>query len=185
MAPYVQACIGVPVYVYIYLYIYIYNDVYIPVMYLFCTYVHACMWVCTDTLCTQVSMRVCAQADATRIDACTCILRHRFSEIYNVHGHPSIFRRMYFGAASRRACARAVAAGARAGAPALGCICLRVQSPLRTHRCAYHACGCVFRACAVTFHGFGPFAPTSAHRRAAGAGRTRARCVAGGSPPRR
>ena len=33
-----------------------------------------------------------------------------------VHGHPSIFRYMYFGAASRRACGRAVAAGARAGA---------------------------------------------------------------------
>jgi hypothetical protein len=74
---------------------------------------------------------------------------------------------MYFGAASRRACGRAVAANARAGAPALGCICLTVQSPLRTHRCAHHACGCVFRACAVSFHGFGPFDPTSAHRCAA------------------
>jgi hypothetical protein len=46
---------------------------------------------------------------------------------------------MYFGATSRRACGRAVAAGARAGAPVFGCIGLRVQSPLRTRRWAYHA----------------------------------------------
>jgi hypothetical protein len=45
---------------------------------------------------------------------------------------------MYFGAASRHACGRAFAAGARAGTPALGCICLRVRSPLRMHRCVYH-----------------------------------------------
>jgi hypothetical protein len=54
---------------------------------------------------------------------------------------------MYCGAASRRACGRAVAAGARAGALAFGCICLRVQSPLRMHRCVYHAharvCACM------------------------------------------
>ncbi len=41
------------------------------------------------------------------------------------------------------------------------------------------------RACVATFHGFGPFDPTSAHCRAAGAGRTRARCAAGSSPARR
>jgi hypothetical protein len=45
---------------------------------------------------------------------------------------------MYFGAASRRACGRAVAAGARAYAPAFGHICHRVQSPFRMHRCVYH-----------------------------------------------
>ena len=73
------------------------------------------------------------------IGGCTCISRHRFSQIYHVHGHPSIFRHTYFGAASRRACGRAVAAGARAGARAWGCISLRVPSPLRTHRWAYHA----------------------------------------------
>ena len=39
--------------------------------------------------------------------------------------------------------------------------------------CPSRACGCVFKACAVTFHGFGPFVPTSAHRCAAGAGGTR------------
>jgi hypothetical protein len=107
---------SVYLYMYIYISVYIYNDVYIPVMYLFCTYMHACTWVCTDTLCTQASICVCAPADATRIDACTCISRHRFSQMYNVHGHPSIFRCMYFGAAPRRACGRAVVcAGARAG----------------------------------------------------------------------
>ncbi len=37
----------------------------------------------------------------------------------------------------------------------------------------------------MTFHGFGPFDPTSAHRRAAGAGRKGALCTAGPSPPRR
>ncbi len=41
---------------------------------------------------------------------------------------------MYFGAASRRACWRAVVAGARAG-----CICVRVQSQFRMHRCVCHA----------------------------------------------
>ncbi len=34
-------------------------------------------------------------------------------------------------------------ADTRAGAPAWGCICLRVQSPLRTHRCVHHAHACV------------------------------------------
>jgi hypothetical protein len=55
-----------------------------------------------------------------------------------------VFRCLYFGAASRHACGRAFAAGARAGAPALGCICVRVISPLRKHRWAYHVCagGC-------------------------------------------
>ena len=51
--------------------------------------------------------------------------------------------------------------------------------------CLSRACGGVFRASAVTFHGFGPFGPTSAYCRTVGAGRTRARCAAGGSPPRR
>jgi hypothetical protein len=59
---------------------------------------------------------------------------------------------MYFGAAPRRACGRAVVAGSLAGAPAWGCICLRVQSPLRTHRCAYHAhAHARVRACVATF----------------------------------
>ncbi len=58
----------------VYLYdVYIHDDAYIPIIYLLCTYTHACMWVCTDRLRTQVSMRACAQADATRIDGCTCI----------------------------------------------------------------------------------------------------------------
>ncbi len=51
--------------------------------------------------------------------------------------------------------------------------------------CLSRACGGVFRACAVTFHGFGPFDRTSAHRRTAGAGRTRVWCAAGPSSPRR
>jgi hypothetical protein len=123
---------------------------------------HVCMYdVCIDTLCTQVSICACAQADATRIDGCTCISRHPFSiyvhhpfSIY-VHGHPSIFRYMYFGAALRRACGRAFAADAPAwAASALGynhrsectgvpITCMRV---------------CV-RACVVTFHGFARSTP--------------------------
>ncbi len=47
------------------------------------------------------------------IGGCTCVSRHPFSQIYNVHGHPSIFRHVYFGAAPRRACGSALAAGAR------------------------------------------------------------------------
>jgi hypothetical protein len=64
----------------VYLYnVYIHITIYIPIIYLFCTYTYACMWVCTDTLRTQASMRTCAQADAARIDGCTCISRHPFS----------------------------------------------------------------------------------------------------------
>jgi hypothetical protein len=86
--------------------VYVHDDVYIPIIYLSRTYTYACMWVCTDTLRTQVSMRTCAQADATRIDGCMCIQSP--STIYHVYGHPSILRYMYFGAAPRRACGRAV-----------------------------------------------------------------------------
>jgi hypothetical protein len=119
--------------------VYIHDEVYIPIIFLLRTYTCASMWVCTDTLRTQVSMRLCTQTDATRIDGVhVCLAPSVQLKIY-VHGHPSIFRCMHFGAASRRACGRAVAAGARAGAPALGCISLRVQLPLRTHRWAYHA----------------------------------------------
>ncbi len=79
-----------------------------------------------------------------------------------------------------------VCADARAGAPAWVDICLRVQSPLRTHRCAYHAHAGVCACNAWSpLHGFGPFLPTSAHCRGAGAGRTRVRFAAGSSPPRR
>ncbi len=63
----------------IYMYMYIHRDIYIPIIYLLCTYMHACTWVCTDTLRTQASMSVCTRTDATRIDGCTCISRHPFS----------------------------------------------------------------------------------------------------------
>ena len=53
--------------------VYVHITIFIPIIYLLCTHTYACMWVCTDTLRTQVSMRTCAQADATRIDGCTCI----------------------------------------------------------------------------------------------------------------
>jgi hypothetical protein len=53
--------------------VYIHITIFIPIIYLSCTCTYACMWVCTDTLRTQASMRLCAQADATRIDRCTCI----------------------------------------------------------------------------------------------------------------
>ena len=65
-----------------------------------------------------------------------------------------------------RACVRG---GCARGRARVGCICLRVQAPLRMHRCVYHAhAGCV-RACVVSFCGFGAFEPTSADCRAAGA----------------
>jgi hypothetical protein len=71
---------------------------------------------------------MCGHVVHTGIDMCVYSDRchaHRCVHVYlspsiqlniYVHGHPSIFRYMYFGAASRRACGRAVAAGARAGA---------------------------------------------------------------------
>jgi hypothetical protein len=97
---------------------------------------HVCGYVRTH--CAHRCRYVCVPKQIG-IGGCTCISRHPFSQIYVcVHGHPPIFRHMYFAAASRRACGRAVAADARAGARALGCICLRVQSPLRMHRCVYH-----------------------------------------------
>jgi hypothetical protein len=40
--------------------VYIHDEVYIPIIHLSCTYTYACMWVCTDTLRTQVSMRTYA-----------------------------------------------------------------------------------------------------------------------------
>ncbi len=85
-------------------------------------------------VCVNVCVCVCARADVVwpSVQMCVCIDAR-------VHGQLSTFRYVYFGAASRRACERAVAADARAGAPALGCICLSVQSPLRMHRCACHA----------------------------------------------
>jgi hypothetical protein len=103
------------------------------------------------------------------VGGCACTSRHPFSQIYIVYGHPSIFRYMYFGAASRRAC--------ECGGCARGCARVGLHLPQGSVAapnapvCLSRARGCVFRACAVTFHGFGPFAPTSAHRRAAGAGR--------------
>jgi hypothetical protein len=77
------------------------------------------------------------------------------------------------------------------GGRARGCARVGLHQPQGTVAapnapvCLSRACGCVFRACAVTLHGFGAFARTSSHRRTAGAGRTRARCAAGPSTPRR
>jgi hypothetical protein len=109
------------------------------------------MWVCMDMVRTRASICVCSQT--TRIDWCTWIQSPCVHLNLYVYGHPSMFRFMHFGAPSRRTCGRAFAAGARAGAPALGCICLRVQSPLRMHRCVYHALMCMrvcVRLCEVT-----------------------------------
>ncbi len=39
---------------------------------------YACMWVYMDTLCTQVSIRMCTRTDDTRIDGCTWIYCHSF-----------------------------------------------------------------------------------------------------------
>jgi hypothetical protein len=51
--------------------------------------------------------------------------------------------------------------GGRArGCERMGCMSLRVQSPLRTHLCVYvRACGCVFRACVVSFPWLRPVRP--------------------------
>ncbi len=77
---------------------------------------------------------------------------------------------MYFGAASRRACGRAVAAGARAGAPAWLTSASgysrrseRIGVPITRMRVC-------LRACVATFHGCGAFDRTSAHCCTAGAG---------------
>ncbi len=96
---------------------------------------HACGYVWTR--CARGHRYVCVprQMPLVSVGARVALAIHSSKYIY-VHGHPSIFRCVYFGAASRHACGRAFAAGARAGAPA--CICFRVQSPFRMHRCAYH-----------------------------------------------
>ncbi len=153
------------------------------------------MWVCTDTLCTQVSMSLCTQADAPRIDGCTCVSHHRFSQIYNVYGHPSIFRYMYFGAAPRRACAKYImcmdirlyldtCTSERRRDARVGVRLRRVRARLRQRWahlpqgtvavpnasvCLSRACGCVCVYAWSPLHGFGPFVPTSAHWCAAGA----------------
>ncbi len=57
----------------IYMYMYIHSDIYIPIIYLLCTYMYARLHVCVDTLCTQASICVCTGTDAARIDGCTCI----------------------------------------------------------------------------------------------------------------
>jgi hypothetical protein len=80
------------------------------------TCTHACG--CVRTRCAHRCRYVCVLGQMPRASMGARVFnRHRFSQICNVHGHPSIFRHVYFGAASRRACGRAVAAGARAGAP--------------------------------------------------------------------
>ncbi len=52
----------------------IYITISISLLYIY-MYSHVCMyvgmWVCMETFCTQVSMRMCTQTDATRIDRCT------------------------------------------------------------------------------------------------------------------
>ena len=52
------------------------------------------------------------------------------------------------------------------GCARVGCICLRVQSPFGVSITCMRVC---VRACVATSCGFGPFVPTSAHCRAAGA----------------
>jgi hypothetical protein len=136
--------------VFIGLYLCIYNDIYIRMIYLCCTHTYARTHACVHT-----GIDMCVYPDRCHA--------YRWVHVYQspsvplnmlMYGHLPISRHMYFGAASRRACGRAVVAVARADAP-------------------------------IYLHGFGPFEPTSAHCRAAGAGRTRARCAAGTSTSRR
>ena len=73
----------------------------------------ACM--CGHVVHTGIDM--CVYSDRCRAHRCVHVYLSPSVQLnIYVHGHPSIFRYMYFGAASRRACGRAVAAGARAGA---------------------------------------------------------------------
>jgi hypothetical protein len=139
----------------IYISVYIYNDVYIPVMYLLCTYMHACMWVCTDTLHTQVSMRVCVQADATPIDGVHVYSLAIGSAKYIMCMDISLYL---------DACTSERRRGARAGVQLR-----RVRARMRP-RWAASASG---------------YSRRSERTGVPIAGRTRARCAAGPSPPRR
>jgi hypothetical protein len=127
---------------------------------------YACMWVCVDTLCTQVSI-------------CRCT-RHAYRWVH-VDQLPSIHLDIYVrmdvyvyldtctSERHRGALASARLCGCARGRARVGCICLRVQSPLRMHRCVYHAragvCACL--QCDVLW--IRPFDPTSARCCAMGA----------------
>jgi hypothetical protein len=116
-----------------------------------------------ETLCPQVS--ICGYPKRRHV--------YRWVHVYlspsihpniYVYGHPSIFRYMHFGAASRHACGRAVAGAGVATwvASALGynhcfeCVGVSISVPNACMR----VCVCVC-ACVVTFCGFGPFEPMS------------------------
>ena len=130
----------------IYMHRYIYIYMYIRIIYLLCTYTyactHACMYVRTHCAHRYRYVSVPRQMPRLHVDS---IAVHSSIDIHSsrVYGHPSIFRYMYFGAAPRRACGRAFPPGARAGALACGCICVRVQSPVPYAPAGLsRACGC-------------------------------------------
>jgi hypothetical protein len=112
----------------VYMYIYIYITICISLLhiyYVLICFMHIRMYVGTYGHIAHKGVDECVllrQMPRASM-GCTCISRHPFSGIYNVHGHPSIFRCMCFGAASRRACGRVFAVGAR-GCGRGGCICL-------------------------------------------------------------
>ena len=125
----------------------------------------------------------CARGQMTRVSmgARESSAVHRSNIYLHVCVHPSIFRHM----CSERP--RATRAGVRLCGCARGCararcLCRRVRSPFRMHRCVYHAHAGV---CAGTRgHVLWIRGPVRTHGRAF-CGRTRARCTAGTSPPRR
>ncbi len=177
MARHRRACIGMHVYVYAY------DDIYITIIHLLCTYMHA---LCMDALqhCAHGCRCVCVPKQIG-IGGCTCISRHPFSQIYNVHGHSSIFRYMK------------LRSGVETRVWACGCGgCARVHPRWAASASGYsrrservgvsitHMRVCV-RAMRGDFLWLRPVRPRVCPLLRSRRGRTRARCAAGTSPPRR
>jgi hypothetical protein len=161
---YIYICI----YVYVYMYMCIYIDIYIH------TYIYTYIYI--YTVCT------CTQTDPTRARGFN---RHPFIYIYVCKGIHLYFdtrtserhRDARVGVRFMGGCARVCAR--------VGCICLRVRSPLRMHRCVCHAHAGVCVCMRGDFPWLRRVRPHVCPLSSGGHGRTCARCAAGKSPPRR
>ena len=171
---------GIGMHAYLCIYTYIYKYIYIPMMHLVCTDMHAS---CMDPLCTQVSMSVCTQTDRYRWGA-RVSLAIRSAE-YIMCTDIRLYLDTCTSERRRGAGGRAVVAGARAGAPAWvasasgynhRAVCTGV-SITRMWVCVRAMCG--------DFLWLRPVRPHGRPWSRGGRGRTRARCAAGPSTPRR
>jgi hypothetical protein len=159
-----------------------YKDIYITIVCICCTYLHAYTHVCgyVRTHCAHRYRYVCVPRQMTRISmgARVCIALRSCEYIFGgqsiyieIHKRRSIYLNLDTCIWERHRDARVGVrlCGCVRGSARVGCICLRYNhrsERIGVSNTCMRVCAC---ACMVTFYGCGPFEPMSAHCCAAGA----------------